>query len=73
MPMEVPSEVMVHCDALGLKGARGHLLQISPHGYFEVNLVFGDKQHRVLLPISRTVLISSVPEESTGLVTDVER
>ena len=71
--MEVPSEVLVHCDVLGVKGTRGHLLQISPHGYFEVNLAFGDKQHRVLLPIGRTVLIASSPEESADLVTDVER
>ena len=71
--METPTEVLVHCDLMGLKGARGRLLQVSPHGYYEINLHFGDNQHRTLLPVGRTVLIASDAEEHPGLVTDVER
>jgi len=71
--METPAEVMVHCELMALKGARGRLLGVSPHGYYEVNLKFGDKQHRTLLPVARTVIIAAEPEENPGLVTDVER
>jgi len=71
--MEIPTEVLVHCDTIGLKGAKGRLLQASPHGYYEVILSYGDQKHRTLLPIARTVIISSDPEERPGLATDVER
>jgi len=72
--METPLEVMVHCDVLGLKGTKARLLQISPHGYYEVNLQFGDRRHRTLLPIARTVLIDPDAEEGNeGVATDIER
>jgi len=60
--MELPSEVLIHNDVLGLKGTSGTLLGIVENGYYEVNLRFGGNVHRVLLPIARTVLISKEPE-----------
>ncbi len=71
--METPAEVMVHCDLMGLKGARGRLLQISESGYYEVNLSFGDRVHRTLLPVGRTVIIGAEQEESSETAPDVER
>jgi hypothetical protein len=72
--METPAEVMVHCDLMGLKGARGRLLQTSAHGYYEVNLQYGDRLHRTLLPVARTVLIASDAEDGVaGLINDIER
>lgn len=62
--MEVPAEVRVHNEILGMKGGIGTLLAISPHGYYEVNLRFGDRLHRALLPIEGTVVIGQAPEEA---------
>jgi hypothetical protein len=61
--MEVPAEVLIHNETVGMKGSQGRLLQISPDGYYEVNVKFGDRLHRVLLPIARTVLICRDAEE----------
>ena len=61
--IEMPAEVMIHNAILGLKGNSGLLLRIDPHGYYEVNLKFGDKRHRTLLPIQDTVLIHREPED----------
>ncbi len=61
--MEVPAEVLIHNETVGMKGSQGRLLQISADGYYEVNVKFGDRLHRVLLPIARTVLISRDAEE----------
>jgi hypothetical protein len=61
--MELPTEVLIHNELLGMKGSRGKLIAISADGYFEVNCAFGDKVHRVLLPIRSTVLIAREPEE----------
>lgn len=61
--MELPTEVLIHNELVGMKGSRGRLLTISPHGYYEVNVRFGERLHRVLLPIGSTVLISQDPEE----------
>ncbi|MFN7940944.1 MAG: hypothetical protein U0X73_05070 [Thermoanaerobaculia bacterium] len=71
--METPAAVLIHNDILGLKGARAHLLAVSALGYYEVNLQFGERVHRVLLPIERTVVISSDPEENPGLAMEIER
>ncbi|MDX1630732.1 MAG: hypothetical protein R3234_02635 [Thermoanaerobaculia bacterium] len=71
--MEIPTEVLIHNELLGIKGGRGRLLDVSPHGYYEVNLKFGDKIHRILLPIARTVLIQAEPEETAGPSLEVER
>ena len=61
--MELPAEVLIHNTQLGMKGAPGKLIAITSHGCYEVNCAFGDKVHRVLLPIRSTVLISREPEE----------
>ncbi len=72
--MEVPSEVLIHNETLGMKGAKGTLLTISPHGYYEVNVKFGERLHRVLLPISESVLIAQAPEEAVpGDAIEIER
>ena len=71
--MELPAEILIHNALLGMKGTRGTLLQISEGGYYVCNCVFGDKTHRVLLPIGSTVLIVQTPEESFGEVIEVER
>jgi hypothetical protein len=62
--MELPAEVLIHSPALGMKGSPGTLLQISPHGYYEANVRFGERVHRVLLPIADTALIAAEPEEA---------
>lgn len=56
--MEVPSEVLVHNQVVGLKGVPGRLLGISEQGYYELNVSFGSNVHRVLLPIGGTALIA---------------
>ena len=71
--MEIPSEVLIHNELLGLKGTRGTVIRIAPEGYYEVNLKFGNNTHRVLLPTVATVLINAEPETlATGSV-EVER
>ncbi len=64
--MEVPSEVLVHNEIMSLKGSRATLIRISELGYYEVNIAFGDRTHRVLLPVESTVLISREPEAGVG-------
>ena len=71
--MEIPTEVLIHNELLGLKGARGSLIRIAPEGYFEVNLRFGSNTHRVLLPLVATVVIAADPEPATGDQVEIER
>ena len=71
--MELPSEVMIHNEALKMKGSRGTLIAVSAHGYYEINCPFGDRVHRVLLPIRSTVLIASEPQEPPVEGLEIER
>ena len=71
--MEVPNEVLIHNEVLGLKGSKASLIRIAPEGYYEVNLRFGNNLHRVLLPVQGSVLIASEPEPTVGESVEVER
>ena len=71
--MELPATVLIHNQTLGLKGSPGNLLSISPHGYYEVNLSFGEKVHRVLFPVASTVVIHQQAEDAEGTQIEVER
>jgi hypothetical protein len=71
--MEVPAEVLVHNELLGLKGGRATLIRVSTDGYYEVNVAFGERTHRVLLPIVQTVLIARDAEQAFVQQDEVER
>jgi hypothetical protein len=61
--IELPAEVLIHNDILGVKGGKGVLIQVNPDGFYEVNCYFGERAHRTYFPIQGTVLISREPEE----------
>jgi hypothetical protein len=71
--MELPSEVLIHNEILGVKGGKGTLIQISPEGFYEINCFFGERSHRTLFPIQGTVLIAREPEEVLRPDLEVER
>jgi hypothetical protein len=71
--MELPAEVLIHNELLGIKGGRATLLQVSPDGYYEVNCQFGDRLHRALFPIAGTVLIHREPEQAHTADLEIER
>jgi hypothetical protein len=71
--MELPAEVLVHNDILGLKGAKGRLLSVGREGYYELNVAFGERVHRVLMPVQRTVIIASQAEAEFGAGEEIER
>jgi hypothetical protein len=71
--MEVPNEVLIHNDLLGLKGSRATLIRIAPEGYYELNLRFGANTHRVLMPLQGTVVIAAEAEPTVGESVEVER
>jgi hypothetical protein len=70
--MDLQSQVWVYSDELGVKKAKGKLLQIHPEGYYEVALDVSGRQHRALLPINGTVLLATEPMAETESIA-VER
>ena len=71
--MELPAEVLIHSELLGIKGGKGTLLQVSSDGFYEVNCTFGERVHRTLFPIQGTVLIQRQPEDLTRVDLEIER
>jgi hypothetical protein len=71
--MELPAEVLIHNEQLGMKGAPGNLIAISDYGYYELNCTFGEKVHRVLLPVGGTALIAREPEAPPVEGLEIER
>jgi hypothetical protein len=65
---------MVHNEQLGMKGTRAVLIQIHPGGYYELNVKFGERTHRVLLPIGTTAVTARNPEPAVeGVAVEIER
>lgn len=71
--MELPAEVLIHNELLGIKGGRGTLIRVSSSGYYEVNCRFGDRLHRTYFPIAGTVLIAQQPEPALEAGVEIER
>lgn len=70
--MDLPAEVQIHNELLGIKGGKGTLVMVSPHGYYEMICPFGANRHRVLLPIPNTVLVFREPEPEIPAI-EIER
>ena len=70
--MDLPADCLIHNSQLGFKATPGSLLQISESGFFVVSCKFGDKPHRVLLPIQETVLILEQPEDIVVEAVEIE-
>lgn len=71
--MDLPAEVQIYNELSGLKGNVGSLVAVSPDGYYEVNLKYGANVHRVLLPVSATVVIFREPEPQFEAGVEIER
>jgi hypothetical protein len=59
--MEPQSQVRVYNEALGVKGAKGKLLQVHPEGYYQVALEVKERYYQAYLPITGTVLLAAEP------------
>lgn len=70
--MDPQSNIRVYNDALGVKGAKGKLLQIHSDGYYEVALEVKERYYQALLPINGTVLLAAEPIVETETIA-VER
>ncbi len=70
--MELQSQVRVYNEALGVKGAKGRLIQVYDAGYYEVALDVKGRLFETLLPISNTVILAAAPIEETETI-EVER
>ncbi len=62
--MDLPAEVKIHNETLGMKGRDGRLVAIHAEGYYELTATLGEREHRFLLPIASTALIVSEAEET---------
>ncbi len=59
--MDLQSHVRVYNEALGVKGAKGKLLQIHDSGYYEIALEVKERWYEAFLPINGTVLLAAEP------------
>ena len=70
--MDAQSHVRVYNEALGVKGAKGKLLQIHDEGYYEIALEVKDRFYQALVPIQSTVLLAAEPIVETESI-EVDR
>ena len=66
--MDEQSHVRVYNEALGVKGAKGKLLQIHSDGYYEIALEVKERLYQALVPINSTVLLAAEPIVETETI-----
>lgn len=71
--MDLPAEVQISNDQLGVKNQKATLVTISPHGYYELRLAFNNRQHKVLVPVQNTSIIFRDPEPEFPTDMEIER
>ncbi len=71
--MDLPAEVQISNELIGMKGGKATLVAISPHGYYELRVPFNGRQHKVLLPTSATAIIFRQPEPEFDADVEIER
>ncbi len=70
--IEREAAVKVYNETLGAKGARGKLVRVSEHGYYEVMIESAGRFFTALLPVASTVILAAEPEEAVSTI-EVER
>jgi len=70
--IEREAAIKVYNEALGAKGARGRLVRVSEHGYYEVLIESAGRFYTALLPVAQTVILAADPEEAVAAI-EVER
>ena len=71
--MDIPAKVYITCPTSEMKQVPATLIAVSPHGYYEVHVVYGANTHAVLLPVNGTVLLTMEPLLAATPGFDVER
>lgn len=70
--IEREAAIKVYNETLGAKGARGKLVRVSEHGYYEVLIESAGRFFTALLPVAGTVILAAEPEEAVATI-EVER
>ena len=71
--MDLQSHIRVYNEALGVKGAKGKLLQIHESGYYEIALEVKERFYEAFMPINGTVLLAAEPIPAPEATMAVER
>ncbi|MEL7061776.1 MAG: hypothetical protein AAGN46_17250 [Acidobacteriota bacterium] len=71
--MDLPADVQLSNEQLGIKNGKGTLVAVSPHGYYELRLQFKDRLHKVLVPIAGTSIVFRQPEPEFAADMEIER
>jgi hypothetical protein len=70
--IEREASIKIYNETLGAKGAKGRLVRVSEHGYYEVMIESGGRFFTALLPVAETVILAADPEEAVSTI-EVER
>jgi len=70
--IEREAAIKVYNETLGAKGARGRLVRVSEHGFYEVLIESAGRFYTALLPVAGTVILANEPEEAVAAI-EVER
>jgi hypothetical protein len=71
--MDLPAEVQISNELIGMKGGKATLVAISAQGYYELRVAFNGRLHKVLLPTASTAIVFRQPEAEFPADVEIER
>ena len=71
--MDLPAEVQISNELIGMKGAKATLVAVTPQGFYELRVAFNGRPHKVLLPIAATAVVFRQPEAEFPADVEIER
>ena len=71
--MEIPGKVSLYCPLVDAKGTSATLMAVSPHGYYQLEVVIKGSKHTMFVPIAHAALYFSEPEPEPMEDLELER
>lgn len=71
--MDLPAEVQISNELIGMKGGKATLVAINKEGFYELRIAFNGRPHKVLLPTASTAVVFRQPEAEFAADVEIER
>jgi hypothetical protein len=60
--MEIPGKVSLYCPLIDAKGTAATLVAVSPHGYYQLEVLVKGKKHTMFVPVAHAAVYFAEPE-----------
>ena len=71
--MEIPGKVSLYCPLVDAKGTSATLVAVSPHGYYQLEVMVKGSRHTMFVPVAQAGVYFTEPEVEPDEDLEIER